>query len=158
MSQLDEGAYAPKPNKRTKVFARNMRRNPTDAEHLLWFELRNRNLNGYRFNRQVRIGAFIADFCCRAEKLIIELDGGQHSASSVDERRTHWLSQQGYSVLRFWNDEVAFNRLSVLDTILAALERRLIPPHPTSASAQLRFTVPTYPSPRRGEEQAGETP
>ncbi len=146
-----EGAFAPKPAPRTKPFARNLRANATDAEYLLWYELRNRVLNGYRFSRQVRIGPFICDFACRSEKLIVELDGSQHSENPADERRTQWLLAQGYSVLRFWNDEVAFERGAVLEAILAALEGRLLPPHPTSASAQLRFAVPSYPSPRRGE-------
>lgn len=161
MSELDEGAYAPKPAKRTKAFARSMRKDATDAEYLLWFELRNRTLNGYRFSRQVRIGVFIVDFCCREHRLVVELDGSQHSESAADIDRTQWLTGQGYRVLRFWNDEVVFERGAVLETILAALDGRLRPPHPTAAAAQLRFAVPSYPSPRRGEgstHRQGETP
>ncbi|WP_139112482.1 endonuclease domain-containing protein [Hoeflea olei] len=136
----------------TKALARSMRTQPTDAEHLLWQQLRNRLLNGYRFSRQVRIGRFICDFCCRSEKLVVELDGSQHALNEPrDARRTAWLTANGYSVLRFWNDEIVYERGAVLDTILAALEGRLEPPHPTQASAQLRFAVPSYPSPRRGE-------
>ncbi len=147
-----EGGFTAKPEPATKNLARQMRKQPTDTEHLLWFELRNRQLNGFRFNRQVRIGPYICDFCCRNNKLIIELDGSQHALNEGnDARRTEWLQQSGYSVLRFWNDEVAFERAAVLETILAALEGHLKPPHPTQASAQLRFTVPSYPSPRRGE-------
>lgn len=149
-----EGAFAPKPAPRTKPFARNLRANATDAEYLLWYELRNRVLNGYRFSRQVRIGPFVCDFVCRSERLIVELDGSQHADNRIDERRTDWLLKQGYSILRFWNDEVVFERGAVLDTIVAALQGRLEPPHPTSASAQLRFAVPSYPSPRRGEGPA----
>jgi len=136
----------------TRALARRMRKLPTDAEHLLWMELRNRLLNGFRFSRQVRVGPYICDFCCRGEKLVVELDGSQHALNeSRDLRRTAWLTRNGYSVLRFWNDEVVFERGAVLDTILAALEGRLQPPHPTQASAQLRFAVPSYPSPRGGE-------
>lgn len=130
MSKLDEGVFAPKPSPRTKPFARAMRAAPTDAEHLLWFEIRNRLLNGYRFNRQVRIGGYIADFVCRSERLIVELDGGQHSESAHDERRTRDLNQRGYRVLRFWNDEVVFERGAVLDMILAVLEGRIHSPSP----------------------------
>lgn len=149
-----EGGLAPKPAPNTKALARQMRKQPTDAEHLLWFELRNRQLNGFRFNRQVRIGTYICDFCCRAQKLVIELDGSHHVLiEASDALRTVWLTQNGYSVLRFWNDEVAFERAAVLETILAALEGRLKPPHPTQASAQLRFAVPSYSSPRWGEEK-----
>jgi very-short-patch-repair endonuclease len=148
-----EGVFTAKPISATKTLARQMRKQPTDAEHLLWFELRNRQLNGFRFNRQVRIGPYICDFCCRSEKLVIELDGSQHATMEAeDARRTAWLTPSGYTVLRFWNDEVVFERAAVLDTILAALEGRLHPPHPSQASAQLRFAVPSYPSPRRGEE------
>ena len=147
-----EGVLAAKPMPATKTLARQMRRQPTDAEHLLWRELRNRLLNGFRFSRQVRIGTYICDFCCRSEKLVVELDGSQHAMNEIsDLRRTAWLTRNGYSVLRFWNDEIVFERGAVLDTILAALEGRLQPPHPTQASAQLRFAVPSYPSPRRGE-------
>jgi len=148
-----EGGFAPRPQPSTKALSRKMRKQPTDAEHLLWFELRNRQLNGFRFNRQVRVGPYICDFCCRAQKLVIELDGGHHSKHEAsDATRTKWLTSNSYSVLRFWNDEVAFERPAVLETILAALEGRLKPPHPTQASAQLRFAVPSYPSPRQGEE------
>ncbi|MDP2118801.1 MAG: endonuclease domain-containing protein [Hoeflea sp.] len=143
---------AAKPMPATKTLARQMRKQPTDAEHLLWRELRNRLLNGFRFSRQVRVGPYICDFCCRSEKLVVELDGSQHALNeSGDQRRTEWLKRNGYSVLRFWHDEIVFERGAVLDTILAALEGRLEPPHPTQASAQLRFAVPSYPSPRRGE-------
>ncbi|WP_299860195.1 endonuclease domain-containing protein [uncultured Hoeflea sp.] len=148
-----EGVFAAKPLSATKALAPQMRKQPTDGEHLLWFELRNRQLNGFRFSRQVRLGQYICDFCCRTQKLVVELDGSHHALiETEDAKRTAWLTQSGYSVLRFWNDEIAFGRAAVLDTILAALEGRLKPPHPTQASAQLRFAVPSYPSPRRGEE------
>ena len=151
-----EGGYATKPAQSTKTFARNMRKDPTKAEHLLWFELRSRNLNNYRFSRQVRIGTYIADFVCRKKKLIVELDGSQHAENAEDEIRSHWLIGQGYAILRFWNDEVLFERNAVLETILSALDGKLTPPHPTSALAQLRFAVLAYPSPRRGKEKIGE--
>jgi very-short-patch-repair endonuclease len=130
-----EGVYAPKPPAYTKSLARGFRNNQTDAEALLWAELRDRRLAGFRFSRQVRTGRFITDFCCRAEKLIVELDGGQHAESENDDQRTHWLNQQGYSVLRFWNNEIVASRQSVLETILAVLERRITTPSPG-----LRFT------------------
>ncbi len=141
-----EGGYAPKPARHTKTFARNMPTNPTKAEHRIWFELRNRKLNGYRFSRQVRIGNYIADFICREEKLVIELDGGQHCENTDDAERTVWLNGQGYAVLRFWNDEVYFQRKTVLDTILAVLENQIIAPSPG-----LRF-APAGLSPK-GEEK-----
>ena len=107
-----------------------MRAQPTDAEHFLWCELRNRLLNGHRFSRQVRIGRYIADFACRSQKLIVEIDGSQHVENAHDGRRTRFLNGQGYSVLRFWNDEVMFERVAVLDTIVAVLEGRVHSPSP----------------------------
>lgn len=125
-----EGAYNPKPPAYTKPSARNLRKNQTDAEALLWSDLRNRRLGGYRFSRQVRIGAFIADFCCRAEKLIVELDGSQHAQSQDDQSRTRWLNRKGYAVLRFWNNEIMASRGAVLDSILAVLQGRITTPSP----------------------------
>lgn len=138
MSKLDEGAYRPKPPAFTKPLARDLRKNQTDAEALLWADLRDRRLAGYRFSRQVRIGRFIADFCCRAQKLIVELDGGQHAESEADDLRSCWLNEQGYSVLRFWNNEITASRQSVLETILAVLERRITTPSSFTSSG-LRF-------------------
>lgn len=125
-----EGAFAPKPANQTKSFARRMRKLPTDAERLLWFELRNSLLNGYRFSRQVRVDPYIVDFGCRHSKLAVELDGSQHAETLQDEARTRFLNSNGYSVLRFWNDEVVFERAPVLDTILAVLEGRINSPSP----------------------------
>lgn len=125
-----EGAYHPKPAAYTKQLARDLRKNQTEAEALLWADLRDRRLAGYRFSRQVRIGRFIVDFCCRAEKLLVELDGSQHAESEADHLRSCWLNEQGYSVLRFWNNEITASRQSVLETILAVLERRITTPSP----------------------------
>jgi very-short-patch-repair endonuclease len=62
----------------SKNFARQLRRNQTDAERVLWFRLRDRRLAGLKFKRQVPIDRFVVDFVCKDERLIIELDGGQH--------------------------------------------------------------------------------
>ncbi len=75
--------------------------------------------------RQESIGAYVADFCCREAKLIVELDGSQHAESAKDVARDAWLTERGYRVLRFWNPEIMTNMVGVLDTILAAL-----PPSP----------------------------
>jgi very-short-patch-repair endonuclease len=101
--------------------ARHLRQEETEAEYKLWSELRNRMLNGYKFTRQVPLGPYVADFVCREKSLVIELDGAQHSGSLSDIVRTRWLNQNGYSVLRFWNDEILRERREVLDTILAVL-------------------------------------
>ncbi len=122
MSQLDEGSAM----RKTAVnFARAMRSDPTDAEYLLWFELRNRKLHGYKFTRQTPIGPYVVDFVCRSKKLVVELDGSQHADSAYDEARTRWLNDQGYSVIRFWNDEIEKEREIVLQCLLAILEERI---------------------------------
>lgn len=100
---------------------RTLRRDETEAEYKLCNELRNRLLNGYKFTRQVPLGPYVADFVCREKRLVVELDGAQHSGSLSDIARTRWLNEQGYSVLRFWNDETLRERRAVLDTILAVL-------------------------------------
>ncbi|MBX4926967.1 endonuclease domain-containing protein [Rhizobium binae] len=105
--------------------ARQLRRNETEEEYYLWSDLRARRLNGYKFARQVPLGPFIVDFLCREERLIVEVDGFQHAESATDQRRTKWLNANGYSVLRFWNQEISHERRSVLETILAALQGRL---------------------------------
>ena len=106
-----------------KERARCFRKNMTDAENRIWYFLRNRRLNGYKFVREVVIGPYIADFVCREKKLIIEIDGSQHAeAVQYDKCRTEFLEMNGYSVLRFWNNEVFKDIQSVLETILNLLE------------------------------------
>ena len=104
--------------------ARNLRQSETDAEYRLWIEVRNRRLNGYKFARQIPLGSYFVDFICREQNLIAELDGSQHAESEHDIKRTEWLNAQGYSVLRFWNDEILRERQAVLETILSVLEGR----------------------------------
>lgn len=102
--------------------------NPTDAERRLWRFLRNRQLNGTRFNRQVPIGPFICDFVARGPKLVIELDGGQHAMEGdYDRNRTTVLEQRGYRVIRFWNNDVLGNVEGVLRVIEEALKDRPSP-------------------------------
>jgi len=85
--------------------ARTLRKNSTNAELRLWQRLRARALRGYKFVRQEPIGPYVVDFVCREERLIIELDGGQHAESMRDLMRDRWLTERGYRVLRFWNNE-----------------------------------------------------
>jgi very-short-patch-repair endonuclease len=82
-------------------------------------------LNGYKFRRQHPLSYYIVDFVCLEKGLIIEVDGGQHDKMRKrDEIRTKWLEQQGFLVLRFWNNEVLNNIENVADTILRTLEER----------------------------------
>jgi very-short-patch-repair endonuclease len=106
-----------------KERARSFRRDMTDAESRMWYFLRDRRLKGYKFVREYVIGSYIADFVCREKKVVLEIDGGQHSeAVEYDERRTKFLEEQGYRVLRFWNMDVFKNTRDVLETILQLLE------------------------------------
>ncbi len=90
-----------------KSKARELRKNPTEAERKLWKYLRLRQLGGYKFRRQVPLGSYIGDFVCLEKKLIVELDGGQHSIQiNYDAKRTEWLEAHGFRVLRFWNNDV----------------------------------------------------
>jgi very-short-patch-repair endonuclease len=107
--------------------ARSLRRDQTEAERQLWRRLRNRALGGFKFVRQEPIGPYFADFVCREEELVIETDGATHSTDDErrrDATREQLLHDRGYRVARFCNEEVYRNIEGVLDTILAALERR----------------------------------
>ena len=99
--------------------AKLLRKNSTDAENKLWFYLRNRHLDNLKFRRQVIVGNYIADFLCREIGLIIELDGGQHAEQlAYDEKRRLYLTQQGFTILRFWNNQIFEQIEDVLDEIL----------------------------------------
>ena len=98
----------------------------TDAERRLWSRLRAHRLDGYKFRRQYPIGQYIADFACRAEHLVIEVDGGGHGedrAESDDARRTEYLEKCGYRVLRFWNLDV----LTDTDRVVGEIRRSVDP-------------------------------
>jgi len=95
-----------------KEVARSNRKAPTPAAHRLWRFLRGRRLNGYKFTREVVIGCYIADFVCRSHKIVIEVDGEQHGEEAViayDNKRTEFLGEEGYQVVRIWNNEVFEN-------------------------------------------------
>jgi len=109
--------------------ARELRQRSTDSERRLWHWLRNRQIDGVKFRRQVPLGAYVVDFLAADHRLVIEIDGGQHaSQQDYDRRRTAWLEAQGYRVIRFWSNEVLANTEGVIAAIGAALKLR--PPHP----------------------------
>ena len=102
--------------------ARALRKNPTEAERTLWKHLRLRQLEGQKFRRQQPLGRYVVDFVCFEKKLIVELDGGQHSEQvASDADRSVWLNGQGFRVLRFWNHEVLRNIEAVKERIRQAL-------------------------------------
>jgi very-short-patch-repair endonuclease len=111
----------------TTARAQTLRAVATDAEHKLWLRLRDRRLNGAKFVRQAPIGPYFADFACRASMLVVELDGSQHADSAHDAKRDAFLVSQGYSVLRFWNDDALRAMDDVCETIIAALGGKLAP-------------------------------
>jgi very-short-patch-repair endonuclease len=108
----------------------------TDAERKLWNAIRGKQLFDHKFRRQHAIGPYIADFACIEKKLVIELDGGQHQEQvAYDERRTAFMQMHGWTVLRFWNNDVLNNLDGVLATIVEALNTQ----------------PPSQPSPFQGE-------
>lgn len=102
-------------------FARKLRVNTTDAERRLWMRLRGSRLNGCKFRRQQPLGPFIVDFVCLDQRLVIEVDGGQHAASTEDAARDGWPTANNFRVLRLWNNAVVTETASVLARIFAEL-------------------------------------
>jgi very-short-patch-repair endonuclease len=106
--------------------AKSLRRNLTDAEQKLWYHLRAHRFMGRKFKRQKPLGRYVVDFICLEEKLVIELDGGQHAENlEYDQERDAWLRSQGYTVLRFWNIELMNETESVLEGIRLALSNEV---------------------------------
>jgi very-short-patch-repair endonuclease len=100
-----------------KTFSRNMRKESTKEEIILWQSLRKKQL-GYRFRRQfVMDNKYIIDFICLDKKLIIELDGSQHCENKKDKTRNSYLQSQGFVVLRLWNNEILKNLDGCLEKI-----------------------------------------
>ncbi|MCU0612355.1 MAG: endonuclease domain-containing protein [Candidatus Eisenbacteria bacterium] len=101
--------------------ARSLRRRSTDAERALWRRLRGRQLAaGLKFRRQCPIGPYTADFFCQEARLVVEVDGSQHTGSRADETRDEWMTAQGFRILRFWDNDVLLRADSVLETIRVA--------------------------------------
>ena len=101
--------------------ARTLRRDSTDAEKRVWRLLRSRQASA-KFRRQQPIEGYVVDFVSFEHRLVIEIDGGQHSdADEYEQRRMHCLEANGFRILRFWNNDVTENEEGVFDTIVAAL-------------------------------------
>jgi len=107
-----------------------LRKELTPAERKLWAHLRNNQLKGINFRRQHAVGKYIPDFCAVQEKLIIELDGSQHlEQEEYDAERTKYLEEQGYKVIRFWNNQV----MNDMNGVILAITNAINPPPPPSA-------------------------
>jgi very-short-patch-repair endonuclease len=119
-------------NRTLVSFARSNRKQENDAERLLWYYVRNRQLGGYKFRRQYPIHNYIIDFYCDELKLAIELDGSQHNENKLyDEERDLALKALGIRVIRFWDYDVFQNTNNVLEQILIVIEEVLAKePHP----------------------------
>ncbi len=143
---------APVINNLRRARALHLRQNETQAEIKLWHALKRLNLKGSHFRRQMPIGTYIIDFACPAARIIIEVDGSQHSGGptlSHDLKRTAWLSAEGYRVLRFWNNDVLQNPDAVLDAIYAELYGALAAESRTLKHKRRSRRVAAHPTPAR---------
>jgi very-short-patch-repair endonuclease len=114
--------------------AKVLRSNQTEAEQRLWYHLRAHRFMGLKFKRQKPIGRYIVDFICMERALVIELDGGQRADTILKDRhRDDWLRNQGYTVLRFWNNEVMQQLDGVLEQIRVVVA---LSPGPSPASGR----------------------
>jgi len=134
--------------------AKSLRSNQTDAELKLWYHLRAHRFMGLKFKRQKPVGRYIADFVCTERMLVIELDGGQHAEQhEYDATRDAWLRSEGFTVLRFWNNEVMQELESVLEKIQLALSPC---PSPQPSPRMRGEGVTSLPSPACGRGAGGE--
>ena len=108
--------------------AKEMRKNPTESERILWKHLRKFRAKGFLFRQQHPIDIFIADFYCRKIKLVIEVDGEVHcneQAHQHDDGRTGDLEKYGIKVIRFWNNDVLDNIEGIYETIIKNIKELL---------------------------------
>ena len=135
--------------------ARELRKQSTDAERFLWSRLRDRRLMGLKFKRQCPIGSYIVDFVCKERNLVIEIDGGHHQEQRAsDQSRTEWLSSSGYSVIRYWNNQVLEDIDSVLELIRMTLEVETSPSPKPIITQKTALNPWLTPSLVRGRGQA----
>jgi very-short-patch-repair endonuclease len=131
-----------------RQFAKKLRTDATDAERALWRLLRSRRLAHFKFRRQVPIGPWIVDFVCFKQRLIVEADGSQHAGSEHDQMRDRDLSERGFRVLRFWNNDILLQSQSVVEVIAGTAA-----PSPSPVCAPDGAHPP---SPTRGEGKKSE--
>lgn len=105
-----------------RQFARKLRRHATEAEDILWSLIRNRQIDGLKFRRQVPLLGYTVDFLCIERRLIIELDGRQHGwEHDYDSARTEEIERHGFKIIRFTNAEAIGDR----DAVIAAIRKAL---------------------------------
>jgi len=144
--------------KQQRAFARTLRAKATDAEIALWRLLRSRRLATLKFRRQVPLGSWIVDFVSFEQRLVVEADGSQHAESNHDKRRDQDLSERGFRVLRFWNNDVLMRSQAVIESIADFVVRSpspgelRSPPSPTRGEGSSCAPVGSHqPSPTGGE-------
>ena len=115
---------------KSNPFAHELRIYATDAERLFWSKVKNRQLENFKFRRQVPFRRYILDFVCFELKLVVEIDGGQHNESLTDGIRDRLLSDAGFLVKRYWNNEVLGNIEGVLTDLMETLVELQQTPHP----------------------------
>ncbi|WP_398470304.1 endonuclease domain-containing protein [Tardiphaga sp.] len=131
-----------------RAFAKSLRTNATETEKTLWRLLRSRRLTNLKFRRQVPIGPWVVDFVSFERRLIVEADGSQHAESERDEKRDRDLTERGFRVLRFWNNDILQRSEQVLEAIYDAAQTN---PSPVCAPRRAH-----PPSPTRGEGSKSE--
>jgi very-short-patch-repair endonuclease len=121
--------------------ARELRNQATPAERLMWTALSNRKVAGFKFSRQMPVGPYFADFLCREMKLIVELDGFSHNMRvEHDRQRDQFLVSEGYTIVRFTNEDVLSNLDGVVQAIAIALANTRPPPTPPAGGWRVRMT------------------
>ena len=138
----------PKTYTKLKEFVKELRKNETEAERILWANLRGDQIDGHNFRRQHIIGRYIADFVCLRQRLVIEVDGSIHQLPEIkdnDNHRTEWLESQGFKVIRFTNRQV----VSELNQTLATIKETL--------KVRATETSPTLGETERGQSEERET-
>ena len=136
--------------------AKRLRHEMTDAERVLWREVRAHRFAGFKFKRQEPLGLYVVDFVCYEAKLIVELDGGQHAnQQEADAERTRWLESRGFRVVRFWNNDVLANIEGVMQEIEKELSAHTSPPSPSPhPSDGVLRALPGYPARGEGDSDA----
>ena len=118
---------------KSSSFSKQLRKSQTDVESILWNRIRNRQLFKTKFRRQHVISPYVVDFISTEYKLIIELDGGQHNNPKrkiYDKKRTRFLENNGYKVIRFWDSDILSNMEGVLEIIAFNLNKPSSQPSP----------------------------